>query len=96
MSKKEAKKFVVVCTAKRGVFGGFTSDTSGDVVALTDASMCVYWSSDVRGVVGLAATGPTATCRITQPSPEMIVRDVTASFECTADAEKAWRTCPWG
>jgi hypothetical protein len=93
-SKK--KRFVVVCTEKRGVFGGYCSDTAADPLTLTDASMCIYWSEDVRGVVGLAATGPTKQCRITKPAPTMILHGITAVFDGTTEAADAWRSHPWG
>lgn len=96
MATKGKKRFVVVCTDKRGVFGGYTADSGADPLVLTDVSMCVYWSTDVRGVVGLAATGPTASCRITKPAPRMELHGVTAVMDCTKEVADAWRTCPWG
>jgi hypothetical protein len=90
------KKFVVVCTEKRGVFGGYVKDTKADPIVMTDAQMCVYWSADTRGVVGLAATGPTSDCRVTKPAPTAELRGVTAVFDCSDEAVKAWASCPWG
>ena len=89
-------KFVVVCTEKRGVFGGMVEDTNADPITMTNAQMCVYWSADVRGVVGLAATGPTAGCRITKPAPSSELHGITAVFDATDEAATAWRSCPWG
>lgn len=90
------KKFVVVCTEYRGVFAGYTTDPNADPIALTDAQMCVFWSADVRGVMGLASTGPTPSCKITKPAPKMKAHKVTAVLDTTEDAEKAWQKCPWG
>ena len=89
-------KFIVVCTEKRGVFGGMVEDTKADPITITDMQMCVHWSSDVRGVVGLAATGPTSGCRITKPAPSSEIHGVTAVIEATESAAAAWRACPWG
>ena len=91
------KRWVIVCTEKRGVFCGRVSGpTDGvDPVVLTDAQMAVYWSADVRGVLGLAATGPTAGCRITAPVPRMELRGVTAIMDCTPEAVQAWQGAPW-
>ena len=92
----EKKRYVVVCTEKRGVFGGYSEDTSGDPITLTEAQMCVYWSQETRGVVGLAATGPTKSCRVTKPAPKMELRGITAVMDVTDEARKAWQSCPWG
>ena len=90
------KKYVVVCTEFRGVFAGYTSDTTADPIVLSDAQMCVYWSQGVRGVMGLAAGGPTKSCKITNPVPKMKAHKVTAVLDATEEAEKAWQNCPWG
>ena len=90
------KRFVVVCTEKRGVFGGFVEDTTTDPIIMTDAQMCVYWSTDVKGVVGLAATGPDANCRVTKPAPSAQLHGITAVFDAADEAAAAWRSCPWG
>lgn len=96
MSTESQGRWVVVCTEKRGVFFGYTTDGDGlaDMI-LTDARMCVYWDSLTRGVVGLAATGPTARCRITNSAPRLDVRSVTAVFDCTPEAVAAWQSAPW-
>jgi hypothetical protein len=94
MPKK--KRFVVVCTDKRGVFGGYSTDTTGDPIILTDAQMCVYWSADVRGVMGLASSGPSNSCSVTHQIPSIELRGITAVMETTKAAEAAWRSCPWG
>ena len=55
---------VVVTTAHRGVFFGYAKDTDAEQIALTKARLCVYWSADVRGFMGLASSGPTKNCKI--------------------------------
>lgn len=57
-TKKNAERYVMVTTEHRGVFAGYTSDTSGDIIALRAARNCIYWSSDVKGFLGLASGGP--------------------------------------
>ena len=87
---------VVITTEHRGVFFGILSgDRTAATVELADAQMCVYWSEDVQGVVGLAATGPTSRCKVTRPVPRMTVHAVTAVFDATEEAVAAWRTRPW-
>ncbi len=80
---------VLVTTEFRGVFFGYATDTSGDVIHLKRARNCIYWSADCKGFVGLAATGPTSSCRI-GPAADMELRKITAVLEVTPDAVKAW------
>ncbi len=102
-SKKPAKrkaasapeKAYIVCTAHRGVFFGYARDVHGDVIELRNARMAVYWSADVRGVVGLADGGPTASCKISQPAPSMQLRAITAVLEASESAARAWESAPW-
>ena len=92
-SKKE--RAVVICTDKRGVFFGYATDTSGDPIRLTRPRMCVYWDAATRGVLGLAATGPTSGCRVTLAPPAIELRGITAVVECNEAAVAAWEKSPW-
>jgi hypothetical protein len=89
---------VVVTTAHRGVFFGHLADRGDRYVktlTLTDAQMCVHWSADVQGVLGLAATGPTQGCKVTRPVPRITLQDVTAVLDATPEAVKLWQDRPW-
>ena len=87
---------VVVTTEHRGVFFGYADGSAdGATVVLRDAQMCVYWSSDVRGVLGLASGGPTADCKVTAPVPSVTLHGVTAVMGATDEAVKAWLARPW-
>ena len=87
---------VVVCTEKRGVFAGEIAERDGDKrIVLKKARMCVYWSEDTRGVVGLAAVGPTEKCRITRAAPSIELYGITAVMECSEQAAIAWEKEPW-
>jgi hypothetical protein len=87
---------VVVTTEHRGVFFGFLAgDRDGKTVELTEAQMCVHWSSDVQGVLGLAATGPTRSCKVTRPVPRLTLQQVTAVVDVTDEAVKLWQGRPW-
>lgn len=90
-------RHVVVTTQHRGVFFGCLESESdgGKTVTLTGAQMCVYWSEDVRGVLGLAAGGPTRGCRVTAPVPRLRLSDVTAVMDAAAEAVTAWQDRPW-
>jgi hypothetical protein len=85
---------VLVTTEHRGVFFGYAEDTSGDRVRLKRARCCVYWSKDVKGFLGLAATGPSDACRVGPPA-DLDLLDVTSVAEVTERAVKAWEAAPW-
>lgn len=94
--KSETGRPVLVTTQHRGVFFGYLmGEPSKEKVLLERARNVVYWSVDVRGFLGLAEKGPTSGCRIGPATPSLIVFDVTAVAECTADAVKAFEAAPW-
>jgi hypothetical protein len=87
---------VVVTTEHRGVFFGFLAGPrDGKTVELTGAQMCVYWSADVKGILGLASSGPSRSCRITRPVPRITLQAVTAVIDVTDEAVKLWQDRPW-
>lgn len=90
-------KPVMVTTKHRGVFFGYVNgESAGDTVTLHRSRMCVYWSADVRGVLGLASGGPTSGCRITHAVAQPVtLRDVTMVAECSPEAAAAWERAPW-
>lgn len=83
---------VIVCTDKRGVVFGYTTNASARPIALTDARMCLYWSADVGGVFGLGEKGPTSGCKISATVPGLSLEGVTAVFTVDPAAEKAWKS----
>lgn len=91
---KTKERPVLVTTAHRGVFFGYATKTAGDVVALKRARLCLYWSADVKGFMGLAANGPSASCRI-GPAADIELRAVTAVLEVTPEAVAKWEAAPW-
>lgn len=95
--KKEAKgseRAVLVTTEHRGVFFGYATVTGGETIQLNRARNCLYWSQDVKGFLGLAATGPTSGCRIGPPA-DIELRKITCVAEVTGDAVTAWESAPW-
>lgn len=96
MAKKTVpgERAVIVTTEHRGVFFGFASDTDGDHIKLRAARLCLYWSVDVKGFMGLAGAGPTKECRIGPPA-NITLRKITSVLECTPEAVKAWEAAPW-
>lgn len=85
---------VIVTTAHRGVFFGYATDTEGDQIALARARLCLYWSADVKGFMGLAANGPSKSCRI-GPAADITLRSITAVLEVTPEATAKWEAAPW-
>jgi hypothetical protein len=94
--KTNKERAVVVTTEHRGVFFGYADDTDGDVVTLKKARLCVYWSADVKGFMGLAAGGPTKGCRIGPAVPSIDLRKITSVIAASDEAVKAWEAAPWG
>lgn len=96
MAQKSAAKerAVLVTTAHKGVFFGYADDTNGETIALKKGRLCVYWSPDLRGFMGLAERGPSSQCRI-GPAADITLRAITAVVEVTAEAAKAFELAPW-
>ena len=93
--KKKKLRPVLVTTEYRGVFFGYASETSGDTIQLKDARCCIYWSSDVKGFLGLAKNGPSVTCRVGPPA-DIELRKVTSVSEVSEAAKDKWEAAPWG
>lgn len=94
MKKKTSERAVIVTTEHRGVFFGYAGDTGGDQIFLRASRLCLHWSSDVRGFLGLAGKGPTKGCRIGPPA-DITLRKITSVVEVTPEAVKAWESAPW-
>lgn len=92
--KKTAERAVIVTTEHRGVFFGFAAETDGEQIALRRSRLCVHWSADVRGFMGLAGAGPTKGCRIGPPA-DITLRKITSVMECTPEAAAAWEAAVW-
>lgn len=90
-----AKSPLLVTTAHRGVFFGYGTPTTEKVIRLEQCRMCVYWSADLHGVVGLATKGPNSGCRVGPAAPAVTLQDVTAIMEVSPEAEAKWKQEPW-
>lgn len=93
-NRNKKEHAVVVTTEHRGIFFGYASDIDGEIIKLRAARNCIYWSADVRGFMGLAATGPNKSCKI-GPAADISLRAITSVMECTPEATQAWETAPW-
>ena len=96
MNANELKP-VIVTTEHRGVFFGYVGDRSKapSEIEIEKARMCVYWSNDVKGVLGLAATGPTKGCRVTHAVPKFTAYKVTGILDCSPEAAEKWEQGAW-
>lgn len=94
--KANGERAVVVTTKSKGVFFGYTDQPlNSKEFVLKRARMCVYWSRDVRGVMGLGEKGPTDSCKITPAAPEWAVNEVTGCMTVSDAARDAWERAPW-
>lgn len=94
MAKDEAVPLLVT-TAHRGVFFGLGTPSDAKTIRLEQARMCVSWSSDMHGVLGLASKGPSKNCRIGPAVPALTLNDVTMAVEVSPEAAAAWEKQPW-
>ena len=94
VTKQKDGRPVIVTTAHRGVFFGYAKATNGKTIILAHARCCIYWSSDLKGFLGLASTGPTKSCKIGPPA-NIELRDITAVVEVEPAAVVAWELAPW-
>lgn len=91
---KNGERPVMVTTAHRGVFFGYAKKTDGETIQLRAARLCISWSSDLRGFMGLAAIGPNSSCRIGPPA-DIELRAITAVVTVTPEAVAKWEAAPW-
>lgn len=87
---------VTTDASRRGVFAGIleSNDGAGNVV-LINAQMCIYWSKETRGVLGLAVTGPALGSRVGPPVARLELNGVTAIAAMSVEAVKGWSKQPW-
>jgi len=93
MKKKLSERPVIVTTAHRGVFFGYATDTDGETITLKRSRICLYWSADLRGFMGLASIGPNSSCKIGAVA-DIALRSITSVMEVTPEAEAKWNAHP--
>lgn len=88
---------VLITTDKRGVFFGKIDpqDYDKSSIVAEDIQMCVRWTADVKGVMGLASNGPSEKCRVSRPTTNGILHGVTMVLTCSDKAVAAWERMPW-
>lgn len=90
---------VIVCTEKRGVFFGYTDNVMADPMELKGARMCIYWSSKIGGVQGLADLGPHDATKSGDGSRiaaqcDAILKGITSVFAVSEAAANVWDSAP--
>ena len=87
-------KPVLVTTEFRGVFFGYANAAGSknlpSEIALENARNCIFWSSDCGGFLGLAANGPTKSCKIGTMVPKLTLYKITSVTTVTDKAANAW------
>lgn len=91
---KKQERAVVVTTEHRGVFFGYAIDTDGEIIKLRAARNCIYWPTENKGFMGLAAMGPVKGARV-GPAADIELRKITSVMACTPEAVTAWENAPW-
>lgn len=94
------ERAVVICTAKRGVFFGYTREAGDALIArgtgtIERARMCTYWSKETHGVLGLGGIGPQKGSRVGPRVPALSLESITAVIDCSDAAAKAWEAEVW-
>lgn len=92
--KKSVERPVLVCTEHRGVFFGYATETKGAQIDLKRARNVVYWPTENRGFVGLAANGPAKGARV-GPAADMDLRKITCVLEVSEAARAKFEEAPW-
>ena len=88
MASKDERP-VLVTTVYRGVFFGYATDTSGEIIALKRARNCRYWSEQCNGFLGLAEFGPLEGSKIGARA-DIELRGITCVAEVTPEAVERW------
>ena len=85
---------VLITTEFRGVFFGYVDNDKNlpEEIALSNVRNCIYWSSDCNGFLGLAANGPTQSCKIGAKVSEVTLWKVTSVTPVSAEAVKKWES----
>ena len=94
---KKIKVLLTTDSTKRGVFSCIVNeqDRANENIEAEDIRMVVSWSADVKGIIGLASTGPSKHCKISPAVKKGLIKGVVGFFELTDDAYKNFEKEPW-
>lgn len=86
---------VLVTTLHRGVFFGFTSAKDGDeTVRLGKCRNVLYWPTECKGFLGLAANGPVKGARLGPAVDSIELRDITSVTDMSAAVGSTFEAFP--
>lgn len=86
---------IVVTTAHRGAFFGYGVPSGNKTIRVTKSRMIVYWGADCRSIVGLAANGPSKSCKVSPAVPAITLQDVTSVIECSPEVAEKFQKENW-
>ena len=84
------KTAVLVTTAHKGVFFGYTDDPPTAQVVILSNARCAIRFGTKGGFLELADTGPTRDSRVGARAPEITLQAVTSVTKVSEAATKAW------
>lgn len=95
---KAEAEYLIVVTASRPwtIVAGYVESDDGTTVILRDARMIVYYSSDSRGLYGIASVGVTGSARVSPAAPRVAVSNVEHRISVTDEARASIEAAPWG
>lgn len=95
-TKPATERPVLVTTANRGVFFGYTTtDGAPESIRILRARMVVYWAPECRSILGLCDVGPIGRSKVSKPAPGLDVRNVTSVADVSAQAVAVFEAAPW-
>ena len=87
---------LLVTTDKGGVFFGYGEPpATPECILLRRARMCVSWSMEMHGFLGLGSVGPDKDCCVSPAVPEFTLWGLTSVTIVSPEAAKAWERAPW-
>lgn len=94
-TKKAARKVVVFARPPQGgnriIYGTLEShDKAAKTAIIADARMCIFYSRETGGELGLAAIGPQAGSRISAVAPRVEVEGVVQIADVSDVARSKW------
>ena len=97
-AKKGSLIAVLVTTKLRGVFFGYIDpkDVEKEVLSIVNCRNVLFWSSDVKGFLGLTTSGPSKSCRVGPASAKVRLHDISSVSDVSPEAVKAFEAAPWG
>lgn len=98
MTTRPRNVLIITDSKHGGIFHGrlVDHDIDRNTATLEDCRMVVYWiENTIRGVFGLARTGPSAGSRISPAAPSVHIENVSLVIDTTPAADTAWASEPW-